>query len=202
MPRLQVDVAHFIGQAQLLDALVDESRALLPRYRKLVAEIVVLRLFDLLQAAFAAIAAKLVCGACYLDGSRSYPLVSVRSAPAAFAEMKCHGRAKSMGSLTWSKAEYVKGNLRFVLGEREHYVIYVDRNATFIEEIRKVRNRIAHNNAGSRRGYRSVLQHRYGACPNVVTPGLLLISPRWSPMLVKEYLSKAQILVKALAKAP
>jgi hypothetical protein len=67
--------------------------------------------------------------------------------------------------------------------------------------MRRVRNRIAHNNADSRRKYRIVVRQYYGAFVNTVTPGVLLGSNRHSPLLIEQYIRKSKIVVKEIVKA-
>ncbi|HLY61364.1 MAG TPA: hypothetical protein VKV95_11495 [Terriglobia bacterium] len=101
----------------------------------------------------------------------------------------------------WSTASEIKDNIKFVIdpGDNVHRVL--DANASLIDEMRRVRNRVAHNNPTSRENYRQVVRSHYGASPNHVTPGLLLVTPRFSPPLVEQYIKKQRIIAKDLVKA-
>ena len=80
-------------------------------------------------------------------------------------------------------------------------ITVVDRNSSLIDELRRVRNRIAHNNAQSRTNYRDVVRRHYGAFLNHVTPGMLLLSSRKKPTLIEQYIKKQRIFVKDIIKA-
>ena len=71
MPRhvLSTDWNRFTLETTRLEALVASLGDLSPRHRKLVGEIVMVRLFLLAENTVASVCTKLVCGARYLDGT-------------------------------------------------------------------------------------------------------------------------------------
>src|SRR5260221_13249501 len=91
----------------------------------------------------------MICGAKYLDGTNPNILVPARSAVAAETSMMSHGRAKPM-SLKWTKASYIKDNLKYVIDPSEHFVTELDHQVSFIDEMRRVRKRKVHTNPGAR----------------------------------------------------
>ena len=68
-PKLRVDERFFRTTSQRLQGLVPSLNTLAPGHRKLVAEIVMVRHFLLLENTLASVAAKILCGASYLDGT-------------------------------------------------------------------------------------------------------------------------------------
>lgn len=183
------------------DAIVSEFDAIPANVRRLVAELILMRAFDELQAALQGIALRLVCGGSYLDGSP--PALLVHPAPSVAAAkvlMQNHGRTKSR-ELRWAKASYVAENCEFTVNEDEHFVkAIVSRHALILAEMSAVRNRIAHNNAGARDRYAAVIRRRYGARLNHIVPGQLLLSTRFRPVLLAEYLGSCRAIVKDCAK--
>lgn len=200
MHRLNVNLQDFNREADKLSDLETNLNYLPAKYQKLVAEIVLLRLFYLLENTFISIACKVVCGAQYLDGSNPNVLISCRTIQSAKAQMENHGRAKPRHNLKWSKASEIKENLKYVLDHHDHFVKIVDIHGTLIDEVRRVRNRIAHNNQTSRNNYQVIVRRYYGARLNGLTPGNFLISSRYSPNILHQYLAKSKILVRELMK--
>ncbi|MBI4965286.1 MAG: hypothetical protein HY913_18565 [Desulfomonile tiedjei] len=112
-----------------------------------------------------------------------------------------HGRTAPRYQLRWSKASEIKKNVKYVIDARDNFVAVIDRNGALIDEMRRVRNRIAHNNSQSRSHYREIVRRHYGAYLNNVTPGTLLLSQRVTPCLLDQYIRGARVLAKDLVKA-
>ena len=110
--------------------------------------------------------------------------------------MRNLNRTRALTILRWSKVSDVKRNVKFMIDPRDHIILVLDRHGQVIDEMRKVRNRIAHNSGAARQGYAIVVRRRYGARVRAVTPGSLLLSPRWRPTILEEYLRSAATLVK------
>ena len=185
---------------KLLD-LQTHTAVLEPKYSKIVAEITSLRLFDIITESFASTAKKIVSGATYVDGTHPLILCRARSTAAAFDSMCTKGRPKPKRMLNWAKVADIKDNTKYVIDPSDHFIKTIDQHSLFINEMRVVRNRIAHNNDTSRKHYRKVVLRYYGAELNSVSPGVLLLSPRQTPSIVEQYLHKSKALMKALVKA-
>jgi len=133
-----VNLRDFNREVDKLSDLEGNLLYLPAHYQKLVAEIVLLRLFYLLENTFASMAYKVVCRAQYLDGSNPTVLIICRNVQSASAEMRNHGRTKPRRYLKWTKASEIKENLRYVLDSDEHFVKTVDYHGTFIDEVRRI----------------------------------------------------------------
>ncbi len=114
--------------------------------------------------------------------------------------MKKFGRSKPLKNLRWSKSSEIKKNLEFLFPQNEHFVDIVNGHGRFISDLRKVRNHIAHNSVGTRRRFNEVVSNYYGAPVNGMTPGRMLLSGRFSPILVEEFCRKTQIILLAAIK--
>ncbi len=185
-----------------IDKLKDLERNihnLSAKNQKLISEIVLLRLFSMLEDTIVIMACKIVCKATYLDGSTPIVLVNCSSSQNALQNMRNYNRTKEH-KLRWTKVTDIKENLKFVLDPNEHFIKVIDYHGADIDEIRRVRNRIAHNSPQSRRDYQVVVRRYYGSTLNHLTPGNLLMSTRFSPNLIQQYLIKTKILVKEMIK--
>jgi hypothetical protein len=201
MPSVLADFRLHDSETARLLSLCGTLNNIEPVHQKLVAEIVLLRLFDLFENLVSSISTKLVCGATYGDGTAPILLARARSNQRARTLFQMHGRARPRHQLTWSKASEIKENVRYLIDQHDNFVNVVDRNGALIDELRRVRNRIAHNNASSRRNYREVVRRHYGAYMNHVTPGILLLTPRIQPILIEQYIKGQRIMARDLVRA-
>ena len=201
MPSLELDYRTYDSETSRLLSLCSTLESLSAHHQKLVAEIALLRLFSLFENLVASTCAKVASGAKYLDGTAPFLRVSAaRSRQNALALFRTHGRSNPRSQLRWTKASEIKKNVRFVIDCTDNMVRVIDQNGSLIDEIRRVRNRVAHNNSRSRENYRQVVRKHYGAYLNHVTPGMLLLAPRISPCLLVQYISKTRIVAKDIVK--
>jgi hypothetical protein len=201
MPKLLVDQRDFTLSVDQLADLAANIQPLDAHYQKLVAEIILLRLFALMESSFESIATKVLCGATYLDSTVPMVLKSCSNRVDALDVMRRHGRKKPRSQLKWTMVTDIKENLRHVLDVADPLIKTFDIHALIIDEIRRVRNHVAHRNADTRRKYRSVVQQHYGSYVPSVTPGVLLLAKRFRPILLEQYLRKAKIVLKELLRA-
>ena len=200
MPHLKGDYAEFCSQIDGLIDLCANIAPLSPHHKKAIAEIALLRAFDLMQGVFQTTATKLICGASYLDGSMAGVLLPAYSRTIALTNMSVHARARPKNRLRWSKASEINDNCKFVIQPAEHFLTTLTFHSLLIDEMRNVRNRIAHNNADSRAKYQSVVKRHYGAEMKHIAPGTLLLSDRFAPRLINQYLAQSKVLVKQILK--
>ena len=114
--------------------------------------------------------------------------------------MKSHGRSRGLGVLRWSKVADVTENAKYVIAPKDHVLVSLRRNGYIVDEMRRVRNRIAHSGQRARRDYAVVLKRHYGAQVRGVVPGTLLLSSNWNPTLLVRYLSSTRTLARELVR--
>ena len=147
-------------------------------------------------------ACRLICGAKYCDGSapslqRSRPTHGFERAKNA---MRTFSRREPHNLLRWNKAREIKKNLEYLLPTTEHFIDIIVGHGQFISDLRKVRNHIAHCNAGTRKKFDQVTSNYYGASVNAITPGRLLLSNRFSPILLEQFCRKTKIILLTAIK--
>jgi hypothetical protein len=200
-PNLAVPHAEFIGRSNRHAEVLRGSAQIEARLQKLVAELVMLRLFDEFQEALAGVAFRLACGTPYVDGTAPTLLTAPASTTASARQLYAtFGRSKR-ATLRWSKTSFICDATKYVLDPSNAFISVCNANALGISEMRAIRNRIAHSNAGSRAAFAEVVQRRYGATLNHVSPGMLLISTRFSPTLLDGYLGACRTIMNGCAKA-
>lgn len=184
-------------------SLITKLRALDEIPRRYVAEMIVVRLFALFEAFVEDSACRLLCGATYCDGTHPALQLSrpTRGFERARDAMRTYARLKPHNMLRWGKAGEIRKNLEYVFPAHEHFVNTLIGHGQFISDLRKVRNHIAHSNAGTRRDFSQVSANYYGAPVNGITPGRMLLSNRFAPILVEQFSLKTRIILRAAVKA-
>ena len=198
MPDYQAHDEEILKLRQLSRSL----EQLPPQHQRLIAELVVLRLFDLFVNLISAVALKLACGRPYADGTVPNLLMKARSSADAERLCKAHNRRTPLKWLTWTSARNIKKAIGEVIDKNDPVVKAVDSGTTLIGEMRRVRNRIAHRSRDSRKQFREVVRLHYGAYLNNVTPGVLLLTKRKKPPLLQSYIDQERLLAKAIVRAP
>lgn len=169
--------------------------------QKLLAELILIRLFDEFQEAVSGVALRLACGALYADGSHPVLLAPPASSTvAARALFEGFGRVKHE-SVRWSKVSYINATTRYVLDATDDFTEVINAHAAVIADMRAVRNRIAHANASSRAAFAAVVRKHYGARRNHVSPGMFLLSPRSSARPLDLYLATCRVIARDCVKA-
>lgn len=203
MPAQSVAVPHseLVNRCNRHLQVIGGLQRIPPHLQRLLAELVMMRLFDEFQEAIAGIALRLACGTSYADGTLPTLLTSpAKSTTGARALYEAFGRAKPQ-SAKWSKTTFINDTTKYVLDTSDSFTATCSAHAIVIAEMSAVRNRIAHANANSRAAFARVVTRYYGANRNSVSPGILLLSPRFSPILLERYLGACRVITKACAKA-
>jgi len=161
-----------------------------------------IRLFLLLENTIASVGAKIVCGATYVDATNPMRIHGTRTIAAAVAAMKSHGRAIPKNYLKWTRSSDIRDNLSFTLGAADPFFASVIKHAAVLNEMRLVRNHIAHQNHGTRANFRTVVTTYYGGIKQGVTPGLLLLTNAFgAPCLLDRYIIQSRVVVKDVLRA-
>lgn len=201
MPRLDVDNRIFNNEVTKLYQLTsDMSRVLAASHQKYVVEISMLRLFSLLENSISSVASKIACGAEYLDGSNPVLLNRATSFQSAVSLFKRFRRRRQKNYLIWTKGSYIIDNIKHVIDSSDNIFYVINNYGFFIDELRRIRNQVAHNNSNSRKQYREVVRRYYGAYLNNITPGILLLSARRNPSPIFNYIIQSRVFINDLTK--
>lgn len=179
-------------------------------FQKLIAENLMLRLFYELDRVIEPIALKLLTGAEYLDGSA--PTLLVRrfvSQDAAKRHMLAVlSRRRHAYYLEWTMLAKVQGNLNGILAPADHFLTTRGLHDATYEEMRFIRNHIAHNSASTRTKFATVARRIYGTTRGI-TPAKLLLSQRAAvpgyigrEAAVVQYVKWSRTFLKTLTKSP
>ncbi len=194
-PKLSITLRNTHKELDRLQAYKTESEALEAKYQHFISEMIMLRLFSIFESAVAEIAYKIAAGATYLNGSTPALIVQANNMSASRGLFLNHGRVNPVQNLKWSKAKYIRESVQHVIPATEKYITNARFHGSIIDEMRKVRNVLAHNSSSAKTAYRSVIRQTYGANINLST-GAFLASTRRNPICnLNRYLSSAKIII-------
>lgn len=203
MRRLDVNLRDFYSQTDSLSNLLVKVSNLDFETQRIIYELVMVRLFSLLELQFESIILKVLCNTQYLDASYPNLIITSSNARNAISNISNHGRTRPLrnNDIKWNQYQCILGNVRHLINSMDNLLSVFSIYERIINEMRLIRNHIAHNTPDTRNKYKSVVISYYGAYVNSLTPGKLLISNRRSPCLLKQYIITARIIVKDLIKA-
>jgi hypothetical protein len=198
---LAVDLREFDSQVSRMTSLISSLNNLSIDHRKLVAEIMMVRLFLMVENTIQSACAKLLCGATYLNASQPLRLVSAKSSKHAFDLMRNHARTKPKQSLSWNQSPEIRDNLRNTLSPGDPLFQTISNYGTLLTDMRYIRNHIAHKNSGTLNNFRKLVRKHYGGLKPGVSPGLLLLTPYLGPpVLLEQYMLASRIMIKSLVR--
>ena len=196
---LASDLSNFQNETRRLEDLIGSIERLSAAHRKIVAEIILIRLFLLAENTVESICLKLVCGAEYLDGSVPRRLVGAGSKAAAGTLIRQFGRTKARTKVSWGSSRDIRENLKHTMDPGDQVFGAIANYGGLLTEMRYVRNHVAHNNASTRGNFRKVVRNYYGGLRQGVSPGVLLLTRTWGmPVVLEKYLRHSRIMIKEL----
>jgi hypothetical protein len=210
MTSLRPEVKRLNKLADDLLADVAATTTLDLRFQRLIAETAMLRLFYVLDNASEAIALKLLTNSTYCDTS-----VPVRLRPAfrsiARAAVAVHSaRQPRVRYLKWTTLSDFNLNLATFFPATEHLVTVRAVIDPVMEDMRHIRNHIAHGTKSTGRKFGQVVRKIYPAHPKGVSPGKLLLSKKKAfigapghgrQRIIEQYLLWSKVAMKTLTKS-
>ena len=174
-----------------LEGVLSESGSLPPRYRKVVAELIIIRLAVSLENCLSASFYRLASGTVFESGRPAQLHTRAATIPAATILLHSGGR------FSWLNGSELCSTLELAFRDTDPCLSNIRRHSTTLAEIRKIRNHVAHRNRISGRAFRTVVRRVYGRPLNSVSPGTLLLTPRnGSRSLCSALLIGARVLVR------
>ncbi len=195
------DFAEIFGVTDRLMLFMPTISAIEVGHRKLVCEIVLIRLFLALENSTKSIFSKLACETPYLDGSQPVVLHPSKTMKGAIGAMQTLSRPKHR-QLRWTDSKEIRENIRFIIASNDHCYSVVTSFAAKLTEMRYIRNHIAHNNETTRKNFHKIVRRRYGSLRKDMTPGTMLLSKRGgNNPLLEDFIHVARAFIKDLTKA-
>lgn len=172
-------------------------------YQVLMYEMMALQAFYSFEGAMEEVAAKILCGARYVDGA--VPVLThpqTATLDDALTAMRTVGRTKPKGIMWWNRSAEIRENVKYVIDSNENFCAMCIAHGAAINDMRVVRNHIAHNSKGTRQEYVQVVSSRLGGRPTKVPrPGAFLLQKFGAVILIEEYVVSLEAILKAVVKA-
>lgn len=212
MAGLEVEYQRFLRATDALLNIHAQIGGLEFHFQKLVAENIHLRLFYELDKAVGEVALRIMRGATYLDGSRPALLVPAFSSVSAASAAIIAKARRRMFYLEWTTLVKIRANLDTLLDPADHFLTIFGLHSAVYDDIRIVRNHIAHNTDSTRRQFSPVALRLFPLARGI-SPAKLLISRRAvlpSPgasgsgnlAACEQYIKWSRLFLKTLTKSP
>lgn len=198
MPRVSLSTTYkaCIRDIDQLRIYIDGSIGMEAKYQYLIAEVVMLRLFAILEHGIKDVALKLACGAEYTNGRLPTVLIPCRSMDDAANKMlTLRPRRDRPRYLKWTKDDFVEKSIRYVLDIRDTFFVNIQNNAILLNEMRVVRNELAHRTRGTRSEYLLELQRIYGVHTRLTVGPFLTSTARHTLSNVERYILSTPIML-------
>lgn len=194
MPSVSVTTSYnrSINDLTILTNYINDISSLEAKYQYMIGEVVMLRLFAIFETAASEIALKLACGATYRNGNNPVVHSPCRSINDAYTKMLSLNRGgRPFRFLKWTKANYIKDGIEHVLDTTDKFYTNIQNHSNIINEMRVVRNHIAHRNKSTAQSFNVELRKIYGANPRLTMGAFLVSTTRHTPSNIQRY---AQIM--------
>ena len=176
-PRVDVTVRNTTKDIERLETFRTDSQPLAPKHQYLIAGLIMLRLFAIIESAIEDLACKLVAGAPYVNGTHPVRLFTANSMDGARYAMLTRGRQKKMSYLRWTSVKDIRDSTSQVLNSNDPFIVYAQAHGNILSEMRKVRNFLTHRSRNARESYKEVVRVVYGANSRVKNRSVFDLSP-------------------------
>lgn len=182
---------------RLLQHKVDAEQ-LEAKYQHFIGEMVMLRLFSIFEDCVAEMAFKLAAGGKYLNGTSPALIARSSRVQDSRALFLTHGLAKPRANLKWTKARFIRESVENILPPTEKFITNIQNHGQILEEMRQVRNVLAHNSPSARAEFKSVIRRVYGANVSISAGAFLTSTRRSTPCNLNRYLTSTKIILRAM----
>lgn len=174
---------------------MQESQSLPASMQGFVAEILMLRLFSILEESVRETACRVACGVAYRNGAIAAPIRRCNNLNDALNQFKTYNRRRPLQCLRFTNVSQTNDSVKYVISNREPFLVKLSLHSADFDEMRKVRNHIAHRYKNTYQDYKRIIIHRYGAYIRQ-TPGVFLISTaRSTRSKIEEYYIKIKVII-------
>ena len=200
MPRVSLNTTFTRAQNDIaiLENYISQVESLSIRYQHFVGEVVMLRLFAIYEQTTKEFALKLACNGTYRNGD--FPRIhhQCKSLEDAADQMAIFGRAKPV-QLKWTKARYVRESVQHVLDVTDRFTSEIRNHGTLINEMRIVRNHVAHRTESTRREFAKVVRRQYGAAAKLTSGSYLVSTKRHAQSNIRRYIKSVRALLNVIS---
>lgn len=199
-PSLNITIQNSVRQIDRLHQHQLDCELLEARYQHFIGEMIMLRLFSIFEDTVAELAYKIAAGAFYSDGTAPALIVKANRIQDSRALFLTHGRARPLDNLKWTKPKFIRDSIGNVIPATEPFIANAQAHGQIIDEMRKVRNALAHNSPSARLEYKEVVRQVYGFNRSV-SPGVFLVSKKHNRVCnLARYVASVKAVLAQLAR--
>lgn len=202
MPRPSITSIYTRAQSDLLiiEGFYRQSKALPANMQGFVAEVLMLRAFSVLEKAIIGVACRVACGVNYRNGVVPNPICVAKSCADAIVKFKNYNRNKPLQNLSFTSVGHIGQSVKFVINATEPFRVNLCNYGNQLDEMRRVRNHIAHRTNNTRAEYKQVLFRRYGANLKLLPAAFLTSTKRQNRAIIEEYLITIKVILDDITR--
>lgn len=186
----------------VVERFLTQAKALPPNLYGFVCELMLLRIFSTIEYTVRETALRLACGSPYKNGVKpSHILYNCKTIFDATEQFKKYGRSKQKTNLQFTNVHHTNDSIKFVIDSSEAFRIKLNVYSVIFEEMRKVRNHIAHRTSSTLKDYNQVLRSRYGGYIKLTPSAFLISTKRHSLSIIAEYLQTSKIMIDEITNS-
>ncbi len=200
MSRLSITASYnsAINQLNITGRYLAKSKSLSAEMQGFVAEMLMLRLFSILETCIREVSSKLACGVSYRNGVDSHPTIKCKSVKDALEKFKNEGRGGKSHQLHFANVHQTNEAIQYIINDREPFRVKLSRYGSIYEEMRCVRNHIAHRTHSTSINYKKIVKQRYGANHRIKTSSFLISDKRDGRVRIDDYIRTIRILINEI----
>ena len=200
VPKIQTAYKNALQDISVVENYKIKSLVLQPQFQGFVAEILMLRLFSILEKAVFDISCRVACGAQYFNGLIPTPIIMARTIDDAINKFKNYNRTSTYDHLQFSNVSNTNKAIKNVIPDTEPFRQNLNHYGVEFEEMRNVRNQIAHRTSNTYSKYRDVIMRRYGSALRIKTSVFLISTTRERRPVIDQYVTIVKLMLLDLAK--
>ena len=194
-PSIMATYKKSITDLAIAGRYLQKGRNLPPEMYGFVAEMLMLRIFSILENCVREVSVRVACGVSYKNGVVSSPIIKCTSIQDALNRFKSEGRKKPLSYLRFTNVKYANQSIEHIINSSEPIRVKLLKYGVQFEEMRKVRNHIAHRYKNTYIEYESVIANRYGANLKLKPSVFLTSTKRQSKAIIEEYLITVKVII-------
>lgn len=199
-PRILTAYNKAIKDIGVVENYRNKSKTLQPQFQGFIAEIIMLRLFSILEKAVIDISCRVACGAQYVNGIVPSPTIVARSLDDAINLFKTFNRTQALNYLKFTNVRSTNDAIKMVIPATEPFRYNLSSYSNQFEEMRKVRNQIAHRTSDTYNKYKSVIVCRYGSMLKIKTSVFLTSTSRERIPVLDQYITTVKLMINDMVK--
>jgi len=199
-PILKTTIDRANSEIKRLESYLIRAVSLDAQNQYLIGEVVMLRLFAILERTFEELALKICCGIDYVNGVSPKLNIVSKSMISAEVHMTSYDRKSNLGYTKWTTKKSIFKNLEKLMDINDPYLRNVDIHNHHIEEMRAVRNHIAHISNSTKRDFKAVVYKTYGAYGKYSAGSYLMSTKKHKMSNIHRFVQTTKTIITDVSK--